>query len=155
MKAPTADKKTRLARGARLRAMRKAADLSQSQLAESMSARYSVSRFETGVRDPGNMTLGMASHLAAALNMDVDTFARTLLDIPAWPTIPPRRYETLRRRLNHLGHDNAWLAAQAGLTPSQISKYLNGTVYMPQLSLERATLLAQTVHASLTDLEQW
>lgn len=120
-----------------------------------MSARYSVSRYETGSRDAGNMTLGMASKLATALGMDVDTFTRTLLDIPAWPTLPARRYETLKRRLRRLGHTQAWLAEQTGLTPLQVSRYATGSTYLTQLSLERATRIAQTVQADLADLTQW
>lgn len=88
--------------------MRTAAGLSQSQLAASMSARYSVSR-----------------------------------------------YETLKRRLRRLGHTQAWLAEQTGLTPLQVSRYATGATYLTQLSLERATRIAQTVQAGLVDLAQW
>lgn len=122
--------------------MRTAAGLSQSQLAASMSARYSVSRYETGRRDAGNMTLGMASKLAAALGVDVDTFTRALLDVPAWPTLPTRRYETLKRRLRRLGHTQAWLADQTGLAPMQVSRYATGDTYLTQLSLAHATRIA-------------
>lgn len=88
--------------------MRTAAGLSQSQLAASMSARYSVSR-----------------------------------------------YETLKRRLRRLGRTQAWLAEQTGLTPLQVSRYATGATYLTQLSLERATRIAQTVQAGLVDLAQW
>lgn len=125
--------------------MRTAAGLSQSQLAASMSARYSVSRYETGRRDAGNMTLGMASKLAATLG--VDTFTRALLDVPAWPTLPTRRYETLKRRLRRLGHTQAWLADQTGLAPMQVSRYATGDTYLTQLSLAHATRIARTVQA--------
>lgn len=155
MKAPDTDQATRLVRGQRLKTMRTAAGLSQSQLAASMSARYSVSRYETGSRDAGNMTLGMASKLATALGMDVDTFTQTLLDIPAWPTLPARRYETLKRRLRRLDHTQAWLAEQTGLTPLQVSRYATGNTYLTQLSLERATRIAQALQADLADLSQW
>lgn len=155
MKAPDTDQATRLARGQRLKTMRTAAGLSQSQLAASMSARYSVSRYETGSRDAGNMTLGMASKLATALGVDVDTFTQTLLNVPAWSTLPARRYETLKRRLRRLGRTQAWLAEQTGLTPLQVSRYATGATYLTQLSLERATRIAQTVQAGLVDLAQW
>lgn len=155
MKAPDTDQATRQARGQRLKTMRTAAGLSQSQLAASMSARSSVSRYETGSRDAGNMTLGMASKLATALGVDVDTFTQTLLNVPAWPTLPARRYETLKRRLRRLGRTQAWLAEQTGLTPLQVSRYATGATYLTQLSLERATRIAQTVQAGLVDLAQW
>ena len=87
--------------------------------------------------------------------MDVDTFTQTLLNVPAWPTLPARRYETLKRRLRRLGHTQAWLAEQTGLTPLQVSRYATGATYLTQLSLERATRIAQTVQAGLVDLAQW
>lgn len=155
MKAPDTDQATRLARGRQLKTMRTAAGLSQSQLATSMSAHYSISRYETGARDASNMTLGMASRLAAALGMDVDTFNRTLLDIPAWPTLPARRHETLKRRLRRLGRTQAWLAEQTGLAPLQVSRYATGATDLTQLSLTRATQIAQALQANLADLAQW
>lgn len=155
MKAPTADRQTRLERGARLRAMRDAAGLSQSQLATSMSSHYNVSQFETGVRDPGNMTLGKAARYAHALHMDLDDFARTLLDEQPWPTLRPQGHETLRTRLARLRCTGVRFAEQTGLTPVQVSRYVNGGVNPARLSLERAMLIAKTAQANLSDLRQW
>ena len=135
--------------------MRTAAGLSQSQLAASMSARYSVSRYETGSRDAGNMTLGMASKLATALGVDVDTFTQTLLNVPAWPTLPARRYETLKRRLRRLGRTQAWLAEQTGLTPLQVSRYATGATYLTQLSLERPPGRAKPVPGGMWEWGLW
>ncbi len=155
MKAPDTDQATRLARGRRLKTMRTDAGLSQNQLAAAMETRYNTSRYETGARDAGNMTLRMACKLADALGMDVDMFAQTLLNVPAWPTLPARRYETLKRRLRRLDHTQAWLAEQTGLAPIQVSRYATGATYLTQLSLERATRIAQALQADLADLSQW
>lgn len=155
MKASTTDRQTRLERGARLRAMRDTAGLSQSQLAASMTSRYNVSQFETGVRDPGNMTLDKAARYAHAMHMDLDDFARTLLDEQPWPTLRPQGRETLRTRLARLGCTGVWLAKQTGLTTTQVSRYVNGGVNPARLSLERAMLIARTVQANLADVRRW
>jgi transcriptional regulator with XRE-family HTH domain len=121
--------------GARLRALREARGLSQSELARRSGVRRTyLIALERGQHDP---TLATLQRLAQGLGMNAADLVRTLVGEPFTdPTVPLHRRLALRRRA--VEPVQRRFAERAGLDPPLLSALESGRNDNPRLSTLRA-----------------
>lgn len=151
------DKATRWLHGRNLQCMRNHAGLSQSQLAERIGWTIAnISNLETGIRDAAAIRVETAEQVAAALGIDIDEYARRIIDTSSctspWPTIPTVDGTSLTARRKELGLTRKQAAELSGIGVNTLYQWEHGIVDVRTVELRRIIALARTLRLTLPDL---